>query len=235
MQSVDGRYRGVVDADELGLRERKKRALRARLSDTATAMFLASGFANVRVEDIATACGVTPKTLYSYFPTKESLLFERGTALAAVLDAPHDDVHGLFTAVLTSIRDEIRGLSSRVTDDLSQVSEDPVRAVRAFVALVGSAPSLRAAAADEMEVLTQRAAAVLSEVDGYPPESPENQVAASALISLWRIHLSGLLHHPDTADTLHDLQNVLLTDIDRSAELLRPIFCGITAGGTKAR
>ena len=60
-----------------GLRERKKRITRQLISDTATAMFLEKGFEEVRVADVASACNVSEKTVYNYFPTKESLLFDR--------------------------------------------------------------------------------------------------------------------------------------------------------------
>ena len=42
-----------------GLRERKKRLVRQQLSDTATEMFLERGFDDVRVADVAAACGVS--------------------------------------------------------------------------------------------------------------------------------------------------------------------------------
>ena len=60
-----------------GLRERKKRLMRQQLSDTATRMFLDRGFAAVRVTEIAEACGVSEKTVFNYFPTKESLILDR--------------------------------------------------------------------------------------------------------------------------------------------------------------
>src|SRR5271165_4346418 len=60
-----------------GLRERKKRLMRQQLSDTATRMFLERGFDAVRVTDIAEACGVSEKTVFNYFPTKESLILDR--------------------------------------------------------------------------------------------------------------------------------------------------------------
>ena len=60
-----------------GLRERKKRMTRQLISDTATGMFLEAGFDEVRVADVAAACGVSEKTVYNYFPTKESLIFDR--------------------------------------------------------------------------------------------------------------------------------------------------------------
>jgi AcrR family transcriptional regulator len=66
-----------------GLRERKKRLMRQQLSDTATQMFLEHGFDGVRVSDIAEACGVSQKTVFNYFPTKESLILDPEPQIAA--------------------------------------------------------------------------------------------------------------------------------------------------------
>ena len=60
-----------------GLRERKKRLMRQQLSDTATQMFMERGFDAVRVAEVAEACGVSEKTVFNYFPTKESLILDR--------------------------------------------------------------------------------------------------------------------------------------------------------------
>src|SRR5271154_4796474 len=69
----------------IGLRERKKRLMRQQLSDTATELFLERGFDAVRVAEIAEACGVSEKTVFNYFPTKESLLLDRwGTTMASL-------------------------------------------------------------------------------------------------------------------------------------------------------
>src|SRR5580698_6955988 len=64
-----------------GLRERKKRLMRQLISDTATAMFLERGFDEVRVSEVAAACDVSEKTIFNYFPTKESLLLDREEAM----------------------------------------------------------------------------------------------------------------------------------------------------------
>src|ERR1043165_7877878 len=70
-----------------GLLERKKRLLRQRLSDTATEMFLERGFDAVRVSEIAQACEVSEKTVFNYFPTKESLILDQGESTMAALRA----------------------------------------------------------------------------------------------------------------------------------------------------
>src|ERR1700678_4006123 len=60
-----------------GLRERQKRHTRQQLSDVATTLFVVRGFDHVKVSEIAEVVGVSEKTVYNYFPTKESLVFDR--------------------------------------------------------------------------------------------------------------------------------------------------------------
>lgn len=212
----------AVDTATPGLRERKKRALRARLSDTATAMFAEHGFDNVRVRDVAQACGVTPKTLYSYFPTKESLLFERGDALMAVLDTTDGNQGGLLEAVLDAIRREIDQLAT--TSPTARSGDDLIRGIRGFVTLVEATPALRAVVAERSEALTAGAAAAMSRQNGLPPTHPDNQVAAAALISLWRIHLTGLLEHSAASGDLTELRRRTMVDVERGVRLVRPLI-----------
>jgi len=88
MRTVDWtapRAPGTAAAEAEGLRERKKRLMRQQLSDTATQMFMDRGFDAVRVTEIAEACGVSEKTVFNYFPTKESLLLDRLEATVSSL------------------------------------------------------------------------------------------------------------------------------------------------------
>jgi AcrR family transcriptional regulator len=64
---------------EDGRRQRSQRT-RARIVDVATKMFVARGYNETTVEDIAGRAGVVPQTVYTAFGTKPKLL-------AAVLDA----------------------------------------------------------------------------------------------------------------------------------------------------
>ncbi|HEV3173513.1 MAG TPA: helix-turn-helix domain-containing protein, partial [Actinocrinis sp.] len=76
---------GIEPPADEGLRERKKRLMRQQLSDTATEMFLERGFDAVRVAEIAEACGVSEKTVFNYFPTKESLVLDLDDAVEDAL------------------------------------------------------------------------------------------------------------------------------------------------------
>lgn len=54
-----------------GLRERKKLATRQALSAAAVRLAIEQGFDNLRVEDIAEAAGVSPRTFNNYFSSRE--------------------------------------------------------------------------------------------------------------------------------------------------------------------
>src|ERR1700733_401265 len=59
-----------------GLRGRKRRRPRQLISDAATIMFATRGFDNVKVSEVADRVGVSEKTVYNYFPTKEALVLD---------------------------------------------------------------------------------------------------------------------------------------------------------------
>ncbi|MFG2533162.1 TetR/AcrR family transcriptional regulator [Streptomyces sp. NPDC048516] len=58
----------------LGLRERKKLETRFKIFQTAMDLFVAKGFDNVSVAQIAEASNVSKVTVFNYFPTKEDLV-----------------------------------------------------------------------------------------------------------------------------------------------------------------
>ncbi|MHA6626029.1 TetR family transcriptional regulator [Pseudonocardia sichuanensis] len=57
------------------LRDRTRRAVRAELADAAVALFAERGFDETTVEDIARAVGMTKRSFFRYFPTKEDAVF----------------------------------------------------------------------------------------------------------------------------------------------------------------
>jgi AcrR family transcriptional regulator len=59
-----------------GRRERKKAATHDAIATAARELFLERGFERVGVKDVADAADVSTTTLFTHFPTKESLLFD---------------------------------------------------------------------------------------------------------------------------------------------------------------
>src|SRR3954465_8056985 len=102
---------------EEGLRERKKRETRQRISDIATGLFLERGFEKVTVAEVARAADVSVNTVYNYFPAKEDLFLDRSKG---VVDRMSRWVRGrgpgesAAVAVLRELREEIEAVSPRV-------------------------------------------------------------------------------------------------------------------------
>src|SRR3954469_23989174 len=59
----------------MGRREDKKRETRERLRAAAFALFDKRGYDGTKIDDIAHAAGVSPRTVYRYFPTKAELVY----------------------------------------------------------------------------------------------------------------------------------------------------------------
>ncbi|WP_369201238.1 TetR/AcrR family transcriptional regulator [Streptomyces sp. PU-14G] len=68
-----------------GLRETKKQESRQLISDAATRLFLAQGFEQTTIAEIAAAARVAKKTVTNYFPRKEDLALDHQDAFTASL------------------------------------------------------------------------------------------------------------------------------------------------------
>jgi len=212
-----------------GLRERKKRQMRQQLSDTATEMFLERGFEAVRVAEIAAACGVSEKTVFNYFPTKESLLLDRFDAtLAGLRGALAEPGVAPVDAVVQVLDAELGRLTAWLAEH-----EEPAAAIdgmRRFRLLIDSTASLRAHQRDMLDELTAVAAAELADRAGLSAADPEPQVAAAALLSLWQIQAHALVRHVDGNHTPDQIRAAVGAEVSRAARVLAD---GLRTFGTR--
>jgi AcrR family transcriptional regulator len=202
-----------------GLRERKKRLMGQQLSDTATAMFLERGFDGVRVAEVAAACGVSEKTVFNYFPVKEALVMDRleGT-LAALSAGLADPARTPVQAALAVLGQELGAMTGGLAaqEDYG-LGRD---AVRRFGDLIRSTPALRAYQADMTDQAASAAAAVLAARAGMTADEPEPEIAARALLGLWRVQADSLRRHLDRAATPALLHEQVTADVRRAARLI---------------
>ncbi len=216
-----------------GLRERKKRLMRQQLSDTATQMFLERGFDAVRVSEIAEACGVSEKTVFNYFPTKESLILDRLEATGASLRA------GLAEPGISPAEAALRILDGELAAMTSWLArqDDPVQAgaaITRFGRLIEATPSLRAHQSDMMDQFTAVAAAILAERAGMSPDDPEPQIAATALLGLWRVQFQSLAKYLDGVRTPAQVHQAVIADVRRAARLIDTGLSSFGAFGPRA-
>ena len=112
-----------------GLRERKKQATRAALREAALRLALERGPGNVRVDDIAEAAGVSPRTYNNYFSSREEAIVaavtaEREARVAAAVAAQPPEA-GLADVVVEAIVDQYTGPGERDRDALLLITTHP--------------------------------------------------------------------------------------------------------------
>ena len=87
---------------EESLREKKKRAARARILVAADGLIQSQGYEQTTMRDIAGAAEVSYQTLYNYFPAKGDILFQ-------LLVERIEDVSTHYAAVLNSFDGDLLG------------------------------------------------------------------------------------------------------------------------------
>ena len=219
LQTLEWAGPGTPAVPGEGLRERKKRLMRQQLSDTATRMFLDRGFDAVRVAEVAEACGVSEKTVFNYFPTKESLVLDRleGT-VASLRTGLADPRVPPVDAALQILDRELSAMTALLTGQ-----DDPGRTAQAmlrFGDLIRATPSLRAYQSEMMDQFAAVAAEILAARVGVSADDPEPQIAARALLGLWQVQAQSLRAHLNGAHPPARLRELVTADVRRAARLI---------------
>jgi AcrR family transcriptional regulator len=66
-----------------GLRERTRQAVRREITEAAGALFIERGYETTTIDDIAAAVGMSKRSVFRYFPTKEDLILGKFDYIAA--------------------------------------------------------------------------------------------------------------------------------------------------------
>ncbi|WP_055478797.1 TetR/AcrR family transcriptional regulator [Sphaerimonospora mesophila] len=126
-----------MTARRTGLREQKKQATRQALREAALRLALERGPDNVRVDDIAEAAGVSPRTYNNYFSSREQAI------VAAVTAERESRVAAAVAARPAGVR-----LADAVIDAIVEQYTDPGEHDRDALLLITTRPVLRDAFVD---------------------------------------------------------------------------------------
>ncbi|SNT27246.1 DNA-binding transcriptional regulator, AcrR family [Asanoa hainanensis] len=120
----------------VGLRELTRRAVRTQIAETAMELFVAKGYEETTVDEIAAAVGISGRSVFRYFPTKEDIV-------VGLLDGIGDE---LAAALAARPRDEPPWVALRnaMTPHLDSLTRDSDRTI-ATAMLLADTPALRGA------------------------------------------------------------------------------------------
>jgi AcrR family transcriptional regulator len=160
-----------------GLRERRKQETRQAISDIATRLFVAHGFDEVTISQVADAAGVAKMTVTNYFPRKEDLVFDRAETvighLAEVVAARKPG-----ESMLTAIRRDYAAAVARADVTLGMSSP-------AFAQMVAASPVLTTR---ELEMLLLRERALGDAIAAETgTDTAAQRLAAALLASVHRV------------------------------------------------
>jgi AcrR family transcriptional regulator len=198
-----------------GLRERKKRRTRQQISDVATTLFVVRGFDHVKVSEVAEIVGVSEKTVYNYFPTKESLVFDRTDETIARLAASlreREAGESPVRAMLRALREDM--------DELEELPDEVHMFLPVFAEMVAATPALRAAWLDLQGRLVEVANHELAALADVDPRDPEPMIAAHAIVGLYELAVGSRVRHIEHGLRGEELHAAVLADLERAARLL---------------
>jgi AcrR family transcriptional regulator len=197
-------------AEPTGLRDRKKARTRDAIADAAISLFLAHGFDQVSVADIAARAEVSKPTLFRYFTAKEDLVLHRiadhnGEAARVVRDRQPG------VSPLAALQQHFRaGLDRR--DPVTGLNDHPQ--VLAFHRMVFTTPSL----AGRLSQYTQDDEEALAAALGGDLTA---RLQAAQVLAVQRVLARATWQRLVAGRTADDAYPEAVADADRAIALLR--------------
>jgi AcrR family transcriptional regulator len=167
---------------ELGLRERKNRRTQRAIVRAAAELILEEGYAAATIPRIAARADVAPRTVSTWFPAKDDILFVE-------IDEAVDRATRHLRA---GTGDTVDRLQQWLADESSQEHHDP-ETFRLREAAIAQDPELRARAHRHLEQLqSEVAAAVARDVGGEPDDVGVQAFTGAVTAYLFALRALGL-------------------------------------------
>ncbi|MFI6504727.1 TetR/AcrR family transcriptional regulator [Nonomuraea typhae] len=197
-----------------GLRERKKRQSRRHISDVAVGLFVARGFDDVTIAEVAAAAGVSVNTVYNYFQVKEDLVLppeEASPQRLAGIVRERRPGQSAAEAVLARLRQEVRGRERRLglSEGFGRVLE-----------MMRAAPTLTARLERLAHQMTAELAGQLAHETGAAPGDPLPRAVAWQLGCLHAMVLSEVGRRTTAGEPPGVIAAHVLELIDAAEELM---------------
>lgn len=159
-----------------GLRERKRADTQARVHSAAMELFGRKGFESTTLDDIAIAAGVSRRSLFHYFASKEDIVLSTKAGLGDLIEA----------AVARRPADEpLLEMAEHALTDMAADFQGP--GPRALARLINDTPALRAGDHAKYEALERRLANAMTARKGLASDDLQARVVATTAIGVLRM------------------------------------------------
>ncbi|MBP0115593.1 MULTISPECIES: TetR family transcriptional regulator [Bradyrhizobium] len=169
---------GRDDKEGGGLRERKKRETKKRITEKGIALFLKNGFDHTTLDEIAAAAGISRRTFFYYFTSKDEILLSLQSGIGEMLtDAVRKASAG--SAPIDTVRDAVVSVCNAIP------SKDMIKLDR----LMRTSPSVQAR---KQAYYVQQEGEIYEALKERWPE-PERSMALRivAMLSVGAIRIAG--------------------------------------------
>lgn len=198
----------MIDSAD-SLREQRKRATSRALTETARTLTTERGFAGFTIEELCAEVGVSRRTFFNYFESKENAVFG-----FAVIDSRQEELEAAFCAQDGDLLDDFIDLTIRRFDLFNPLDDAP-----ALFAVIEQEPRLLKAAFEQLAKNERRdIALIVRRSDNGHDDELRAEVIVHTVSALVRLCMDQLLHH-QSAQPFGELLTRRL-DIARSAYAL---------------
>jgi len=159
-----------------GRREQRKAETRQTISDVATRLIIERGFEAVSMSEIADAAGVSRKTVFNYFASKEQLVFDRDEEARQLLR------EGMAARTSMTPLAAFQGLVRELLDTGHPLLRISAGAA-SFWKTVAQSPVLVAHARQLQALLTDDLAQLMAESAGRPVGDADARLGATMLMA----------------------------------------------------
>lgn len=189
------------------LREQRKRETSRALTDEARRLTTEHGFAGFTVEELCAAVGVSRRTFFNYFESKENAVFG-----FAAIDSRQEALENAFVAETGDLLDDFIRLTIARVELINPLDDAP-----AVFAVIEQEPRLIKAAFEQIAKNERRDMDLIVQRNG---ERADAELRAEVLVqtvgALVRLSMDQLLHHHST-ESFSDL-------VSRRLEIARTVF-----------
>lgn len=169
-------YTVLMRTDPSRARTAARRAIRAEVAAVAERLFLTQGYDATTIDAIAAEAGMSPRSVYRYFPTKDDILIDRFARISESLSATLQSrpaAEPLWDSLAASFRDLVEHA------DRSEGRDSALLMQRAII----SSPVVFGRYLQQLQVAQTVAVRVLSERSGGATnESDDGVVVLNAIV-----------------------------------------------------